>query len=70
MSKRKNNAQPKTVKPWKHLVMPARRKAAEERQAAYDKLTIEQKIKRLDDGGFVAAKQRAKLLAKQSSNTK
>lgn len=49
--------------------MAVRRKAAEERQAAYDKLTLEQKLAKLPPEPH-AAKQRAKLLkqleAKQS----
>lgn len=39
------------------------RKQAQERQAAYDALTVEQKLAKLDAGGFVATKQRAKLTA-------
>jgi hypothetical protein len=37
------------------------REQAKERQKAYDALTIEQKLAKLDKGGFTATKQRAKL---------
>lgn len=40
-----------------------RRLEAYERQDAYDKLTVAQKIAKLDAGGFTATKQRAKLQA-------
>lgn len=39
-----------------------RRKDAETRQAAYNKLTIDEKIAKLDAGGFTANKQRHKFL--------
>jgi len=42
-------------------IMAVRRKAAEERQAAYDKLTLEQKLAKLPPEPQ-AARQRAKLL--------
>jgi len=42
-------------------IMAARRKSAEERQAAYDKLTLEQKLAKLPPEPH-AARQRAKLL--------
>lgn len=38
-----------------------RREDAKARQAEYNSLTIAQKLARLDAGGFVAKKQRAKL---------
>lgn len=38
-----------------------KQREAQERQAAYDALTVEQKVAKLDAGGYVAAKQRAKL---------
>ncbi len=44
-----------------------RRKEAEERQAAYDKLTIDQKIDKLNAGGFAATKQRKKLYAQKEN---
>jgi hypothetical protein len=67
MSKRGIGIKPKAVRPWKQEVMRERRKLAEERQGAYNKLTIEQKLKKLDAGNFVAKKQRAKLLAQLQS---
>jgi hypothetical protein len=45
----------------------AKRTEATARQTAYDKLTIDEKIARLDAGGFIATKQRAKLVAKKGS---
>jgi len=44
-------------------VREERRKQAEERNAEYAKLTVEQKLAKLDAGGFAAKKQRAKLTA-------
>jgi hypothetical protein len=41
-----------------------RRKDAEARQAAYNLLTFEQKLAKLDAGGHKATKQRYKLLMK------
>ena len=41
----------------------SRKKSTDERKAAYNKLTTQEKIKLLDDGCFAAKKQRAKLLA-------
>lgn len=38
-----------------------RREQAEQRNAEYAKLTVEQKLAKLDAGGFTATKQRAKL---------
>jgi len=38
-----------------------RRKEAEARQAEYDKLTPQQKLKRLDDAGLRAKRHRARL---------
>lgn len=64
MSKRRDGARVRHNKgPWKDSVQVQRRKFAEERQAAYDKLSKEQKIAKLDAGRFVATKQRAKLNA-------
>lgn len=40
-----------------------RRKVAEERNAQYAAMTTEQKLAKLDAGGFAAKKQRAKLQA-------
>ena len=61
MSKR--TGQPNGPKsPWKYKVKEERRKQAESRQAKYDKLTIAQKIQKLDANGHVATKQRARLL--------
>lgn len=51
----------KPTNPWKSRQQAERRAAAEERQAAYDSLTIEQKIAKLDAGKFRALKERAKL---------
>lgn len=48
--------------PRTKAVMESRRKEAEERQAAYDALTLQQKIDRLPPEPH-AVKQRAKLLA-------
>jgi len=60
------------TRPWKHTVMKQRRADAEARQVAYDKLTVEQKLARLDAGNFVATKQRARLEAqlKEKNNGK
>lgn len=62
MSKRKGNTARKNKGPWKHRVMEERRKAAEARQAEYNKLDIAAKLRKLDEGGFTASRQRAKLL--------
>ena len=56
-SKRQNKG------PWKASVMAERRKIAETRQFEYDKLSAQEKIARLDEGGLIAKKQRAKLSA-------
>lgn len=40
-----------------------RKKSADERKAAYDKLTTQQKLDRLNAAGFSARKQRARLQA-------
>lgn len=40
-----------------------RKLEAEQRQAEYNKLTPQQKLAKLDAGGFTATKERAKLLA-------
>jgi len=61
MSKRKINASPKIVKPWKHNIMKIRREEAEKRNSAYNKLTIQQKLAKLDMNGYAATKQRFKL---------
>lgn len=42
-----------------------KRKQAAERQAVHNALTTEQKIAKLDAGGFTASKERKKLLLKQ-----
>jgi hypothetical protein len=42
-------------------IKDAKRAEAIVRQAEYDSLTVEQKISRLDRGGYRALKQRAKL---------
>jgi hypothetical protein len=52
------------IAPWKHRVKEVRRKAAEERQAKYNKLTTAEKLLRLDAGGFTATKERTKLAGK------
>ena len=46
-------------KQWKD----ERRAAAEARQTAYNKLTVKQKLDKLDAGGYKATKQRGKLNA-------
>ena len=61
MSKRKGTTVRKNKGPWLHTVKAERRKAAEARQAEYDKLTIAQKIEKLDKLGLTATKVRAKL---------
>lgn len=47
----------------------ALRTEAKTRQSEYDKLTLEQKVARLDAGGFTATKQRAKLAAQLVAKT-
>jgi hypothetical protein len=49
------------IAPWKHRRTEVRRKAAEERNEAYNKLTPKQKIERLDRYMHVATKERAKI---------
>jgi hypothetical protein len=49
------------IYPWKAKQQAGRRKFAEERQAAYDKLTPQQKLDRLDKGNFKATKERTKI---------
>lgn len=61
MSKRKPGASPKHVRPWKAAVKNLRRTAAESRQKAYDTLTPQQKLEKLDKGHFRALKQRSRL---------
>lgn len=60
MSKRTGNPNG-PIAPWKHKAKEARRKDAEERQAAYDKLTKEQKLAKLDKYTHVAKRERARL---------
>ena len=45
------------------VVMEQRRKDAEERQKAYQALTPQQRLEKLDRHGHVASKERAKILA-------
>ena len=47
-----------------------RRKAAQERQEAYDKLTTQQKIQKLEAQGFRSGKQHKKLLKKLAEESK
>lgn len=47
-----------------------KRDAAKLRQAAYDKLTIDQKFAKLNLGGFEARKQRAKLMVREDERLK
>lgn len=47
--------------PWKHEVQEQRRKDAEARQAAYDKLTPQQKLANLDKYKFLAKRERARI---------
>lgn len=60
----KDNSRRKGV-PAQKLEM--RRKEAQERQKAYDKLTTEQKLAKLDSGGFTASRQREKLVVQLQS---
>lgn len=59
MSEARSNR--KSTPPWKHVVMEKRRVDAEERQAAHDLLTPQQKLAKLDKGDLAAEKERAKL---------
>jgi len=60
----KRVGKPRTNKgPWKSQAVANRRKAAEERQKAHDKLTPQQLLARLDALGLTAVKERAKLTA-------
>jgi hypothetical protein len=69
MSKRAGTA--RTNKgPWLHIVKAERRKLAEARQAEYDKLTVEQKIAKLDKYQHTATRQRARLAKQLEAKTK
>ena len=63
MGKRTGHAN-SPIAPWKHRVTESRRLAAEERQAKYDALTTEQKLKKLDDLQLDAKRERTRLQAK------
>jgi hypothetical protein len=63
MSKRKPTGSPRKNKGrWKDQRQAERRGMAERRNLAYSKLSIEDRIKKLDEGEYEAKKQRAKLL--------
>jgi hypothetical protein len=51
----------KPTTPWKHAVMAQRRADAEARQAAYQKLTPQERLDRLNRANHRAVKERAKL---------
>lgn len=71
MSKRHSGARVRKNKgPWKNSAQKIRREVAEARNILYTKLSTLDKLKKLDDGNFVATKQRQKLLAKLEQETK
>lgn len=71
MSKRTSSSRIRKNKgPWKASAQKIRREVAEVRNMLYTKLSTLEKLKKLDEGNFVATKQRQKLLAKLEQETK
>jgi len=63
MSEEVKQSKRKSTQPWKHLAQQTRRATAEARNAEYNKLTVQQKLDKLDNLGWTATRQRTKLNA-------